>query len=67
MPLLSRTTAGFALGPVLVGLLSDLSTLPTALALLAVPALVVAVAGPLLLSRDAPVSPGSARPTTGRP
>lgn len=46
--------AGFVLGPPLVGVLSGATTLPTALALLALIALAVAVSGPLALRRGAP-------------
>ncbi|MCW2679190.1 MAG: major facilitator superfamily transporter [Frankiales bacterium] len=41
--------AGFVAGPPLIGLLSSLTSLPTALALLAVVPLAVAVVGPLVL------------------
>ena len=43
--------AGFLAGPVVVGLLSSATTLPTALALLSGLAVAVAVAGPMLLHR----------------
>ena len=45
---------GFVLGPPLVGVLSAATTLPTALATLAGLALVIAVAGPLVLRASAP-------------
>lgn len=51
---------GFVTGPPLVGLLSSLTTLPTALALLAVLAGAVAVVGPLTL-RSAPEREPAAR------
>jgi hypothetical protein len=44
---------GFCAGPPLVGLLSAATTLPTALALLAVLTAAVAVLGPLVLRRPA--------------
>ncbi len=50
--------AGFVAGPPLIGLLSSLTSLPTALALLAVVPLAVAVVGPLVLRRPVPVPTG---------
>jgi hypothetical protein len=44
---------GFVAGPPLIGLLSAATTLPTALALLAVLTAAVAVLGPLVLRRPA--------------
>jgi len=54
--------AGFVTGPVLVGLLSSALSLPSALALLAVLAGVMAAAGPWLLARPVPRREASLTP-----
>lgn len=61
--------AGFITGPPLVGLLSSLTSLPTALALLSVLGVALAVVGPLVLRRPMPgaaPAPGAGLPTAAR-
>lgn len=53
--------AGFVVGPAVVGLLSELLTLPAALASLALLAAAIAVTGPLLLARSAPADAAAPR------
>jgi MFS family permease len=51
--------AGFITGPPLVGLLSSLTSLPTAIAMLSLLGLALAVAGPLVLRRPVPSAASS--------